>query len=276
MRNYLFSIAVHVVLLLILLAFSFSSSKPEEEQIENVVLVDFSSTEDVRQRPMEVKESTTRPVLSKPNISSPPKNQVKERQAEFSKIIEKKPLQSSQKPKAESSQILEERSPVVKKIIPPLKDEDEIRREAEQERAKQRAKEKAKKFNRFKSLLSKAKTPAATGEIQHEENTVESEETSDHSIPLKSGKNIQATLGNRKVLRTPVIQDKSQKKGRVVVRICVGSHGKVLSSKYTMMGSTTNDSYLIGLAEKGASEYLFSPSSNPKECGKVVIDFQLK
>ena len=162
---------------------------------------------------------------------------------------------------------------VTKEIIPPS-DPQPSEEEIEEQR---KAEEKTKRRAAFQSILDKAKKKTAAKPDQpekREEVTGKTSGASPNHSP--SPGNIQGVLGNRKVLKVPTIKDDSQKKGRVVVKICVNAEGRVTSSNYTMMGSTTNDRYLIGLAEMGAKGYLFSPSENPKECGNVIIDFQLK
>lgn len=277
MRNYFFSITVHVVLLLLLLGLSFGTIKNKPELMEAVIMVDFSESTLDRQRPVPQTKASEdqRTEQKKLNPPSPPKEAVKTEVAKAVKVktFEKEPLRTSQKPKAESSKVLEEKSSVTKETIPHL---DPKATEKERAEAK-REKEKEAKRSHFTDLLAKAKNNTATDQNQPEtEEEDTSEKSGSSSFSTNKNRNIQGVLGNRKVLRTPTIKDESQKKGRVVVKICVGSDGQVISSKYTMMGSTTSDTYLIGLAEKGGMEYLFSPSNNPKECGNVTIDFQLK
>jgi len=273
MRNYLFSIAVHVFLFLLLLGLSFTTVNKEPLDVQQAIIVDFTHSEEPRAHVQKTKESEEKPSKPRDKDPSPPKDPVaKVSKATKVKTFEKKTLQSSQKPKAESSKVLEEKSSVVKKVIPSADTKPTPEEIAEQKRAKK----KKETFSQFKALLSKAKNPGNAEEAK-EANEPNSNTAEDGKAKSKNtNKNIQGVLGNRKVLRTPSIVDKSQKKGRVVVKICVNDQGKVISSKYTMMGSTTSDTYLIGLAEKGAKEYLFSASSNTRECGNVVIDFQLK
>lgn len=270
MRNYLFSIATHLVLLLLLLGLSFTTikNKPVQE-VKQVIMVDFSNQETTEK---ETASMTKRPAkkAKKQRSAAPSPQKARKAETKATKTT-KKALRTSQKP-AETSKVLDEKSSVVKKVIPhndPQPSKEEIAKAA-------REKKKAEKRSHFSSLLSKAKSKTAAETDQPETREEVSGVKTGTSSSSSKNKNIQGVLGNRKVLRSPSITDKSQKKGRVVVKICVGSDGKVLSSKYTMMGSTTSDSYLIGLAEKGAKQYLFSKSSNPKECGNVVIEFQLK
>jgi len=267
MRNYLFSIGTHVIILLLLLGLSFTTiSKKEDREIQHAIMVDFSDEENEQQP--QIKSASAAKARKVKSAESPQKKPVTEQ----TKTVEKRTLRTSQKPKTTRSTVLEEESKIVEKVVP-HNDHKPSKEEVEAER---REKEKAEKRSKFASLLSKAKDKSATGRDQPE---TEKEATGAASTGASSSihnKNIRGVLGNRKVLKSPVIKDQSQKKGRVVVKICVGADGKVLSSRYTMMGSTTSDTYLINLAEKGARQYLFSPSSNPKECGNVVIDFQLK
>ncbi len=83
-------------------------------------------------------------------------------------------------------------------------------------------------------------------------------------------------LQSRGMVFEPLIEDTSQKSGRVVVRICVDSNGKVTSSKYTQRGSTTTDSELILIAEKNALKYRFTPSNREEQCGTITIEFIVK
>ncbi len=83
-------------------------------------------------------------------------------------------------------------------------------------------------------------------------------------------------LQSRGMVFEPLIEDNSQKSGRVVVRICVDETGKVTSSKYTQRGSTTTDSELISIAEKNALKYRFSPSNKKEQCGTISIEFIVK
>ena len=94
---------------------------------------------------------------------------------------------------------------------------------------------------------------------------------------LISGKgNIGTGLADRGVVFEPEINENSQKTGRVVVRICVNSSGKVTEASYTQKGSTSTDLALIEVAEKAALEYVFSSSNLDKQCGNISIDFKLK
>ncbi len=83
-------------------------------------------------------------------------------------------------------------------------------------------------------------------------------------------------LQSRGMIFEPLIEDTSQKSGRVVVKICVNENGKVTSAKYTQRGSTTTDSELILIAERNALKYRFSVSNRKEQCGSITIEFIVK
>ncbi|NND08071.1 MAG: hypothetical protein HKN87_16955 [Saprospiraceae bacterium] len=83
-------------------------------------------------------------------------------------------------------------------------------------------------------------------------------------------------LGDRGVVYEPKIKDNSQKTGTVVVRVCVGRDGQVVSADYTQRGSTTADSELRAIAIRSAKRFKFSKSSIDKQCGTITIDFKVR
>ncbi len=74
----------------------------------------------------------------------------------------------------------------------------------------------------------------------------------------------------------PDIQDQSQEKGKVVIKICVNTSGKVVKAEFTQRGSTTQSSKLIALAKKNALRYTFSASSNENQCGTIAYNFRVQ
>jgi hypothetical protein len=83
-------------------------------------------------------------------------------------------------------------------------------------------------------------------------------------------------LASRGLLFEPKFQDNSQRSGRVVLTICVDINGKVISSKFTQKGSTTNDPYLIKLTENTASKYKFSASTIDSQCGTITVEYKVQ
>lgn len=83
-------------------------------------------------------------------------------------------------------------------------------------------------------------------------------------------------LSGRGIIYKPVIQENSQKTGKVVVKVCVDESGEVISAKFTQRGSTTTDSQLIEVTEKAAVKYKFTKGDLAEQCGTITIDFKLK
>lgn len=83
-------------------------------------------------------------------------------------------------------------------------------------------------------------------------------------------------LGSRGVVSSPKVTDNSQKQGRVVLKVCVDSNGKVLSAEYTQRGSTTTDSRLRSLAIRNAKNWKFNKGSIDKQCGTITYDFKVR
>ncbi|MEL6123856.1 MAG: hypothetical protein AAFR14_09040 [Bacteroidota bacterium] len=263
-RNYITSTILHIIAILLLLSFTFSETAQPKE-VEHMIVIDFSD------RPDSPRPKTPRgiPTAKPTKTSTAPEKKVKTE--EPAKSVEKVNVPKTAvktEPKAIKTDVIPQQ------ITKTTQEESVITaaEEAKKKEEKRRAAEYQAKKSRFADLLKNAR---------HNE-TVEDEESSDKSeatqgTPLSDvDHGIRGALGNRQVLHIPTITDNSQKKGRVVVKICVNSAGRVVSAVYTTMGSTTSDSYLIGLAEEGVKGYRFSKSPVPEECGKVTIDFLLK
>lgn len=272
-RNYLRSIVLHIILLLIILLFPFVSQSEETREEQHVIVVDFShnNSTSVMATP---KGGASKAIATAKSKPTPPKVEKQKAvpPASKAKSYDNDNLQVSQKLNAEKPKVKPVEESKTKVVPPPIPQPSK-----EELEAAKKAKELSEKKSQFADLLSKSKKTETSNPSSGEEGTFEGQGSSavdaigDHSKGA-----IRGVLGNRKVLKVPTIKDDSQKKGRVVVKICVNAKGDVVSSTYTMMGSTTSDTYLIKLAENGAKGYKFSPSANSKECGKVTIDFLLK
>jgi len=238
--------------------------EPAPKPVEHAIIVDFSNM-----------DNSVRPAAKSKRSASP-------------SATKPKPTKQKPAPKSKSTPSKSKATaPLVQKVVEEVSEVVAVKKETKPEEEKpkgptaaeiaaaKKAKEKADKKSKFSAMLSQS-TKKSTGESDDADDGDTKGDTDEGRSQSNGHSNIRGVLGNRKVLKVPTIKDDSQKKGRVVVKICVDAKGDVVSSNYTMMGSTTSDTYLIKLAEKGALGYQFSPSKNPKECGKVVIDFLLK
>jgi outer membrane biosynthesis protein TonB len=91
-----------------------------------------------------------------------------------------------------------------------------------------------------------------------------------------TGASVGGGLGGRKVVQRGRVVDTSQKSGVVVIEVCVGTDGNVVSADYTQRGSTTSDSELRTKAITAARQFRFAASNADKECGTITFNFQLK
>ncbi|MBT8219542.1 MAG: hypothetical protein KJP00_06950, partial [Bacteroidia bacterium] len=74
----------------------------------------------------------------------------------------------------------------------------------------------------------------------------------------------------------PKIEDQSQEQGKVVIKICIDSSGRVVSANYTQGGSTTTNRTLINLAIANAKKYRFDSSSLDRQCGTIAYNFKVQ
>lgn len=270
--NYFRSIMLHVGLLLLILMFPFvSNSHLQDPQLDHVIIVDFSRKENVTTQaaaegstsePAQEAKINTAPAPATPKEDPLKTSSPKSRDVKSAAVVKKDPIDESTVRAQDAKPLKKDQT----QPSPTTKEEIE---------AAKRAKALAAKKSHLSELLAQSKQVDPTGESDQGAK-VDGGSSNIKALGDHSKGNIRGAIGNRKVLKIPTIKDDSQKKGRVVVQICVDASGHVISSNYTMKGSTTSDTYLIKLAEKGAMGYEFSPSPNPKECGKVTIEFLLK
>lgn len=87
------------------------------------------------------------------------------------------------------------------------------------------------------------------------------------------GGGVSFSLTGRKWMRPPVISDRSQETGKVVVDITVDKDGNVVAANPGGRGSTTTSSYLARLAKEAAMKAKFSPSPDGADVQKGTITF---
>jgi hypothetical protein len=89
--------------------------------------------------------------------------------------------------------------------------------------------------------------------------------------PGKGG--ISFDLGGRKMIHSPVVDDRSQETGKVVVSITVDKTGTVIAAIPGYRGSTTTSAYLFSKAKDAAMKARFNPSSDAADIQKGTITF---
>ena len=91
-------------------------------------------------------------------------------------------------------------------------------------------------------------------------------------------KDIKANVQGRKLIESPIIKEKAEETGKVVVSITVDKYGKVTKATAGARGSTINSSALYRSAEEAALKARFNaPEDSPEEVhGTITFIFQLK
>ncbi len=228
---------------------------PSEEEIEEEEVVEEAEEQEVA--PIEESAPATpdipEEVVTKedPDVAA---IQKKREEEERKKIAE-----AEKAKKAEEAKKKAEAEAEAKK-----KAEAEAQRKAEYEKAK-------KQFgDSFGDGKGEKDTPGNQGDPDGDPDASRLEGISTGSGVVGGG------LGNRGVVYEPKIKDNSQKTGTVVVRVCVGRDGQVISADYTQRGSTTADSELRAIAIRSAKRFKFSKSTIDKQCGTITIDFKVR
>ena len=85
-------------------------------------------------------------------------------------------------------------------------------------------------------------------------------------------------LSGRSIERRPVINEKFQETGKVVISIKVDRNGNIISTNYSLKGSTTNSLHLINLAKEALRKARFNSAANAPEVqsGTITFIFKLK
>lgn len=97
------------------------------------------------------------------------------------------------------------------------------------------------------------------------------------AVTAGSGR-VSGGLGGRGLVSSPAVRESSQASGTVVVNVCVGADGKVISAKFSQTGSNTSNPQLIRAAENNAKTWKFSASATapPSQCGKITYTFKVQ
>lgn len=274
-RGFWLSLILHIILLLLFLVPCFKGMKTKTEQPQGITVALGVPESVEKQKTLKAsvpssssknKKSTTR--KTKPTRKSTSSKAIKSKTTE-----EKSSVIASNEDKAKKEKLRLEKA---QKDAERAKAEEKARQEEKARIAKAEAERKAEQKSKAKSKFSSL----FKGDNKESEDTKGSKTGKPDSAVLDSltsgsGK-IGTGLGSRELLHSPIIKDNTQKTGRVIVNICVGKNGRVMSAKFRQKGSTTTDAHLVSLAERSARKYEFSESSIEEQCGDIIIDFKLK
>lgn len=132
----------------------------------------------------------------------------------------------------------------------------------------------------YRGKKTSSNSSAGEGITQGEGNqgsTTGSENATDYSLGM-GGSGVRSDLAGRNVLSLPKPDIDSQIQGTVVVEIRVDRSGKVVNATPGVKGSTTLDSYLLGIAKKYALASKFDSKSDAPaiQVGTITYVFRLK
>lgn len=313
--SFILSILFHLILLLLILipAFSYLNNKPEPPKFQGVQIA-LGSPNSERKTPNVSASSTkkaekssskkhskaaakAKPVKSvtkkaQPNKATAVNKKVVSKTvqeeapivATKKKVVQKKKAQIDHKAEARIKELQAQKEKAAleaaeqaekrKKEEERIRAEEEAKRkakEAKQQAAEAEAAKKAQAKSKFSSLIKSTDTSGEPSKGQ-----ADGHPDASALEGLSKGRGVVGDgLGDRGLVYAPKISDNTQKEGTVVVKICVNSAGKVISSDFTQKGSTTLDSHLVALAKSSAKKYKFQKSSADRQCGNITIEFKL-
>ncbi len=228
----------------------------EIEEAEEVV----EETEEVKEEPVEEKKVETTPAKTKEVVTTEDPNaaRIKKEKEEQRKLEEAREREAEEKAKREQERIAKEKA----------RKAEEARKKAEQEKKYEEAKK------QYGDLFGDGK--GETGEAGNQGDP-DGDPNSDVLEGVSTGTGtVGGGLGNRGVSSRPKIQDKSQDRGVVVVKVCVNSSGDVISAEYTQRGSSAISDNLRRKSIDAAKKFKFTSSSISKQCGTITFDYKLQ
>ena len=297
------SILIHLLLLLAFWWLTMNVIKPPEE--EQGILINFGTSDEGIGEVQPITEAETTPKEQEEQAQPQPKTEesskpdkktpkpvvekkvktVKDKKAPALPVKKKK--KKTEKKKTESKPKKETVQP--KKETTKNKTETEKKTETKKTETKpapkkEESKEPVKKVDEnslFKG--NKGNTSTSQGNKGDKEADMGSKmgkvEISDNIGKISPGLGnggVGYSLKGRKLVSIPPINDKSPKVGKINIEITVDRNGKVTKAVYTSAGSTTNDSYLRGLALSAAKKAKFSAEPNGPEYQKGSITFTFR
>lgn len=152
--------------------------------------------------------------------------------------------------------------------------QEEARRRAAEEAARKAEAERTK--NQIGGLFGSGGGKGNTGQAGNQGDPGGDPNASNlEGISTGSGR-VGGGLGGRGIISAPSVEENSQKQGVVVVNVCVGANGSVVSAEFTQRGSTTTDRQLVQAALRNARSWRFSRGEIDKQCGTISYNFKVR
>jgi colicin import membrane protein len=98
------------------------------------------------------------------------------------------------------------------------------------------------------------------------------------SVTAGSGRGNVKGFGNRGVVASPPVRDNSQQAGVIVMAVCIGPDGRIISARFTQAGSQNATPELRQQAETNAKTWRFAadPAAPPSQCGTITYNFKVQ
>jgi outer membrane biosynthesis protein TonB len=264
------TILFHTMLLIAFIFLGLTYKFPPEEE---GIVVNFGDSETgigaeepaPANNPVEEQEEVT-PSSSQPSAAQKTKEEVLTQEEIATIKVEAKRKKEEQERKAEEERLREENKRKV----------EEEKRKKEEE-AKRKKAESDKLFGSFGKGDANSSSQGVAGGSGNQGDP-KGTPGSDNYGPGGGDGKIGFSLAGRKMIQKPVINEKSQEQGKVVVKIIVDKYGKVTKATAGEKGTTATSSYLFKVAEQAAMKTKFNanPDAAEEQVGSMTFTFKLE
>lgn len=265
------TILFHAMLLIAFIFLGLTYTFPPEEE---GIVVNFGNSETgmgaeepaPANNPVDEKEQVT-PSSSQPSAASKSKEEVLSQEE-----IETIKLEAKKKKEENESKAREERERVEQQ----KRIEEEIRKKEEEAKRK-----KAESDKLFSGAFGENKSNSNSQGVNNgpgNQGDPNGKPGADNYGPGSGDGNIGFSLAGRKMTQRPVINDKSQDQGKVVVKITVDKYGNVTKASAGEKGTTATSSYLKKISEDAALKTKFNanPDAAEEQTGTMTFTFKLE
>ena len=245
--------------------------EPEPEPVEEVEPEPEPVVEEVKEDPKKAAEEAAAKKLLAAEAS-------KERAIKEQKRREEKKKQAAEdaKKKQEKAEADKKRKAEAEK----KRKADEAKRKAEAEAKRKAAAEAARKAaeeaekNRIGGLFGGSGDGQGNTGTAGNQGSPDGDPNSSALEGMGTGR-VGGGLSNRGG-KGPRLSDRSQKNGKVIVKVCVDSKGKVISASPTQNGSSIWDASLNKKIKANAMKWSFAGGELDKQCGTITYTFKLQ
>jgi outer membrane biosynthesis protein TonB len=267
-RGIIGTIAFHVIILLLFIIFGFRTPLPLPA--EQGILINFGDSES-GSGPQEPRYNEERVQTTPPPPVEEVSPETKAEESVMTQEHEEAPVMASAKKteKKKEEQKKEDPEPVIKKTETKPVEKKEEPKPTVDSRAMYRGK---------KTDTEQTGSEGVTQGEGNQGSPTGSEDATNRSLGLSGGDGIRADLTGRNPVHLTTPEFDIQKEGIVKVEIQVDRSGKVVSAVPGVKGSTTLDSYLLGVAKRAALSSRFDnkPDAQYIQTGTITYIFKLK